>query len=159
MPATKTPSTKLPAATCKRCGGTEFEQRGGKIIRRDIPGIDEETGTEYRAIEWIPVKCANPNCRQFRKIRTLITAHPKKKAATSKATPKAATTQSKNQKRQKSAPTFVHLDEISTGEGESIVSIPATTQASDYSPESETCPTTPPKSASKTKSSSRASTA
>lgn len=115
--------------TCNKCGGNIFEQRAGKIIRCELEGVDEETGTAYRAIEWVPLKCSNPKCGQFSRGRTLVTATPKKRPATKK--PPAPTKATKSAK--KSAPTFARLPRKSEAIVEPVVSIPETTKASDYS--------------------------
>ena len=109
-------STAKPA--CRKCGSTQLEQRAD-VLRREIAGIDPETGREFVAVEWLPVKCSQ--CGQFRRIKTYVEAKPTKRPAP----PRVA--------KQKSAPTFAQSLERSAVVDAAIVSIPAATSAAEYS--------------------------
>jgi ribosomal protein S27E len=113
-----TTATAPAKAACRKCGSTQLEPRGD-VLRRELAGIDEATGREFVAVEWLPVKCAD--CGQYRKIKTYVEAKPTKRPAPPRA------------RKQKSAPTFAQTVRTSAEDAPPLVTIPAVTQAADYS--------------------------
>lgn len=107
-----------PAPTCRKCGSDRLSQRG-PVLRRELAGLDPVTGREFTAVEWLPVKC--DQCGQYRKLKSYVEAKPTRRPAPPRA------------QKQKSAPTFAQTLKSSAEDMPPLVTIPAATNAAEYS--------------------------
>lgn len=112
------PASQLGKPHCRKCGSTRLSQRG-PALRRELAGLDPDTGREYTAVEWLPVKC--DQCGQFRKLKSYVEAKPTRRRPPPRA------------QKQKSAPTFARKAKSSAEDTTPLVTIPAATNAADYS--------------------------